>query len=58
MFYERSLFAWNKLEPYVNVHFAEAKPENRCSPIIIVFFTLRHEKSVKERLVGSYNQTE
>lgn len=57
MFYERRLFAWNKLEPYVDVHFAEAKTESRCSTIIIVFFTLRHEKRVKERLVGSCNQT-
>lgn len=56
MFDERNFFAWNKLEPYVDVHFAEAKTESRCSPIIIVFFTLRHEKML--RLVGSCNQTE
>ena len=56
MFDERNFFAWSKLEPYVDVHFAEAKTESRCPPIIIVFFTLRHEKML--RLVGSCNQTE
>ena len=50
MFYEKSLFAWNKLEHYVD--FAEAKTESHCSPIIIVFFTLRHEKMLRKGLWG------
>lgn len=53
MFDERNFFAWNKLlEPYVDVHFAEAKTESRCSPIIIVFFTIRHEKILRKGLWG------
>lgn len=52
MFDERNFFAWNKLKPYVDVHSAEAKTESRCSLIIIVFFTLRHEKMLRKGLWG------